>query len=119
MFGASLTCSLVTGTCTLSGPIVIPISGTKRQVPPDEAFLHGPELRFVGLDVEVDLLEPADPLTVHVHEVPAAPLGDLAVHHRRLGHLRLGHRGLGVVLRLRRDRLVGGLGGSVVSVSEA
>jgi hypothetical protein len=43
----------------------------------DEAFLDCGELRFVGLDINVDILKLAYLLAVAVNEHPAVPFGDV------------------------------------------
>jgi hypothetical protein len=81
--GADLSCSLVTVTCNSSGPIRA-----------DEALLDRGELRLVTLDVDVHVLQLADPLGVAIDQHLAVPLGDVPpcvlltlVHRRRLPYL--------------------------------
>jgi len=78
MLGASLTWCLETVTCKLSGPIVIPASGTKEMAA-DQAFLDRAEHRLVRFDVHVDVLELADPFSVPVDECLAVPFADVLV----------------------------------------
>ena len=49
----------------------------ERQVASDEPFLDGRELRLVRLDVDIDVLEPADLLALAVDEHPAMPLSNI------------------------------------------
>jgi hypothetical protein len=43
----------------------------------DEAFLDGGELRLVGLDVDVDVLELADLLAIEIDQELAVPVGNV------------------------------------------
>jgi hypothetical protein len=45
------------------------------KVSTDPAFLDGSELWFVAFDVEVDVLQRANALTVPIDQIGAAPLG--------------------------------------------
>src|ERR1039458_4202685 len=47
------------------------------QVTVDEAFLDRDELRLVGLDVHVDVLQLADLLAIAIHEHLAVPFGGI------------------------------------------
>jgi hypothetical protein len=68
--------------------------GNEGQVPADEPLLDGAELRLVGLDVDVDVLQPADLLAVAIEKHLAVPRGDvpfgvwLVLGHRREPPLR-------------------------------
>jgi hypothetical protein len=66
----------------------------ERQVASNEPFLDRPELRLVGLDVEVDAFKLADRLAFAVDEILAVPFCDALVRDRCLGLLaaRLGRR---------------------------
>jgi hypothetical protein len=75
MLGASWTCSLVTATCSSSGPTLT--ERHESQVASDQALLDGRELRRVGFDVDVDVLELADLLAVAVEQQLPVPFCDV------------------------------------------
>src|SRR5947209_5398932 len=91
---------LCLGDCHLQiiGTDLDPAQRHKRQVPADEALLHGAELGLVGLNVDVNVLQLSDPLAVAINQHLAVPLGDVPL---RLP-LVLGHR-----LALSRSRSAG------------
>ena len=88
MLGADLTCSLDHRYLQLVRPYLDTAERDKGQVATDEPLLDGRELRRVVLDVDVDVLQLADPLAVAIDQHLAVPLGD--VPFRVL--LMLGHR---------------------------
>jgi hypothetical protein len=59
------------------GPDLDSTERHKGQVATDEALLDGRELRLVGLDVDVDVLQLADLLAVAVYQHLAVPLRDV------------------------------------------
>ena len=76
MFGADLTCSLLTLTCSSARPTVIPPSRTKvryRQIKPS---LTVATWRLVVLNVDADVVQLADPFTVAIDHHLAVPFGD-------------------------------------------
>src|SRR5436305_951335 len=66
-----------------------PAQRDKGQVAANEALLDGGELRLIVLDVDVDVLQLADPLAITINEHLAVPLADvptgtlLVFGHRR------------------------------------
>ena len=73
----------------LVGADLDPAEWHEGQVAGDEALLDGGELRLVGLNVDVDVLELADLLAVDVDEQLAVPLGDVLLGlFLMLGHGR-------------------------------
>jgi len=59
-------------------------------VPADKAFLHRRELRLVGLDINLDILQLADLLAIAVDEHLAVPLGHIPSSlSLRVGHVIL------------------------------
>jgi hypothetical protein len=54
-----------------------PAQRHKGQVAADQTFFHGGELRLVVLDVDVDVLQLADPLALTIDQHLAVPLRDV------------------------------------------
>ena len=73
-------------------------SGTKARcrLVSSATFLDGRELRLLRLDVEVDVLELADPVTLAVDQLAALPFAEVAMADDRFGNrLSLGWLGIG------------------------
>ncbi len=54
-----------------------PAYGNERQMAVEESFLDGGELWFVGLDVDIDVLQFSDLPAVDVDDRLAVPVGDI------------------------------------------
>ena len=56
-----------------------PAERNKREMSSDQPFLDGAEDGLVGLDVDVDVFQLSDLVSVAIDELRAAPFGDVAV----------------------------------------